>query len=535
MKKQLLTLLLVSLVGILAQGQGLENFTNFVGTAGTYSDGTFTGQDGSTWSYFQSRSDMPIVAPSPCLGKGRTPTAEVTSGVIHNGCGVLSFSYMQAFSTNVSLDVFVNGLLVGNVTSNGEVSIVKNSGSITVNTPGDFTLDFKQNSTSAGQVTIDDITWTGYSSAPLPEPTNYPTSFAGATVPYRINLSWVDATGAQMPTAYIILGSNQDNIVAPVDGSPVPNDPDLADGAGALNVNQGTLGCFFANLPSNTPYFFKIFPYTNSGSNINFKTDGSAPSVNVTTPNTVTLNAQNFSSYSLAPWTQYSVIGPQIWMIDSIHGVGGSPCAKMSGYAGSNIENEDWFISPSMNFNNYINESMTFQSAYKYAGPALEVMISNDYDGVSDPSLYNWIPLTATWSPGNWAWTPSGNINLSGVSGTAVYVGYRYMSSTTEAPTWELDDIVITGDQPVGIPAPNVSQTINIYPNPASDRVTLTFGDNLQKSVSIISVIGSEVYARTTDNGSLTIDLSSVAKGVYFIRTQYEGNATVIVNKLIVR
>ncbi len=535
MKKQFLTLLIVALSAIVAQGQGLENFANYIGTSGTYSDGTFVGQDGSTWNYFQSRSDMVIVAPNPCLGKGRTPTAEVVSGTLHNGCGVLSFSYMQAFSSNVSLDVFVNGLLVGNVTSNGEVSVVKNSGPITVNTPGDFTIDFKQNSTSAGQVSIDDITWTGYSSAPLPEPTNYPTGFAAAALPYKINLSWTDATGTQMPTAYIVLASSQNNITAPVDGTPIPNDPDLADGTGALNVNQGIQACTFANLPSNTPYFFKIFPYTNSGTNINFKTDGSAPAATITTPNTVTLNSQNFSSYSLAPWTQYSVVGAQIWMIDSIHGVGGTPCAKMSGYNGANVENEDWFISPAMNFNNYINESMTFQSAYKYAGPALELMISNDYNGVSDPSLYNWVPLTATWSPGNWAWTPSGNINLSGTSGASVYVGYRYMSSTTEAPTWELDDIVITGDQPVGIDTPGESSSVQVFPNPASGLVTITFGDNLSKEVTILSVIGSQVYSSPANSNSLTVDLSPLAKGVYFIRTHYSDSGKSNVTKLIVR
>ncbi len=535
MKNTYLTLIFVALFGLISQGQGLENFANFPGTGNTYQDGTFPGQDGSTWSFFQCRGDMTITAPTPCLGKARTPSAEITSGTIQNGCGTLSFDYMQAFSTNVSLDVYVNGLLVGNVTSNGETGIVKNSGSITVNTPGAFTFDFKQNSASAGQVSIDNITWTGYSSAPLPEPTNYPTSFTATTVPYRINLSWVDATGAQLPTAYIVLASSQNNIAAPVDGVPVVNDPNLADGTGAMNVLQGSQGCFFENLPSNTPYFFKIFPYTNSGVNINYKTDGTAPAATITTPNTVTLSNQNFSSYSLAPWVAYNVVGAQVWMIDSIHGVGGSPCAKMSGYAGGNFENEDWLISPPMNFSLYINESMTFQSAYKYAGPALEVMISNDYNGTGDPTLYNWTPLTATWSAGNWLWTPSGNINLSGVNGSAVYVGFRYMSNTTEGSTWELDDIVITGDVPVGIANPEEALAPQVFPNPASDKVALNYGDNQQKEIRILSLLGSQVFGTTTNANSCSVDVSAFAKGVYFVRTFYPESGKNVVTKLIVR
>jgi len=54
--------------------------------------------------------------------------------------------------------------------------IVKNSGTINVNAAGDFVLDFKQNSTTAGQCAIDNITWTANSTI-LPEPRNYPTNF----------------------------------------------------------------------------------------------------------------------------------------------------------------------------------------------------------------------------------------------------------------------------------------------------------------------------------------------------------------------
>lgn len=535
MKRSIVSFIFFAFIAMAAVGQGLENFANFPGTGNTYQDGTFAGQDGSTWNYWQCRGDMTITAPTPCLGKGRTPTAEITSGTLQNGCGTLSFDYMQAFSTNVALDVFVNGLLVATVTSNSETGVVKNSGSITVNTPGTFTLDFKQNSNTAGQVSIDNITWTAYSAAPLPEPTNYPTAFTGTPVPYAINLSWVDASGGQVPAAYILLASTQDNIVAPVDGTPIVNDPNLSDGTGALNVNQGVQLASFSNLQSNTPYYFKLFPYTNSGSNINYKTDGTAPALTVTTPNTVTLNSQNFNSYSLAPWTAYNVVGAQLWVIDSIHGVGGSACAKMSGYAGGNFENEDWLISPPMNFNNYINESMVFQSAYKYTGPGLEVMISNDYNGTGDPTLYNWIPLTATWSAGNWVWTSSGQINLSGVSGTAVYIGFRYMSTSTEGSTWELDDIMITGDMPVGIGNPETASNVTVYPNPASGSAVISFGDNLQKRISVVSIVGTEVFSTITEQTNLTLDLSTYARGVYLIKCENLGSKQATVTKLIVK
>ena len=147
---------------------GLETFANYPETGGTYQTGTFTGLDGSTWSYTQCRGDQIIDSKTPCIGKDRTPVSQVESGIISGGCGILSFDYMQAFSSSVNLDVYVNSTLVANI-SGGAEGVVQNSGEITVNISGDFTCQFIQNNTSSGQISIDNITWTDYS-----ETTSFP-------------------------------------------------------------------------------------------------------------------------------------------------------------------------------------------------------------------------------------------------------------------------------------------------------------------------------------------------------------------------
>ena len=88
MKKILFLISSILFLSQLSFSQGLENFANYPETGNAYHDGTFLGQDGSTWSYTQSRGDSVIAAPSPTLGKNRTPTSEVTSGSI---AGVLEF------------------------------------------------------------------------------------------------------------------------------------------------------------------------------------------------------------------------------------------------------------------------------------------------------------------------------------------------------------------------------------------------------------------------------------------------------------
>ncbi|HOS07929.1 MAG TPA: FlgD immunoglobulin-like domain containing protein, partial [Candidatus Cloacimonas acidaminovorans] len=55
------------------------------------------------------------------------------------------------------------------------------------------------------------------------------------------------------------------------------------DGTYVKNVAAGVQTATFSNLNSSTTYYFKIFPYTNSGTYINYKTDGTIPQISWTT------------------------------------------------------------------------------------------------------------------------------------------------------------------------------------------------------------------------------------------------------------
>jgi len=143
----------------------VETFVNFPETSTSYNTGTFVGVDGSTWSYVKCAggSTTQIIAPSPVLGRNQSPISEVRSGTIQGGISTLGFKYMQAFSTAVSLDVFVNDTKVATVTTlSTESAVVKTVTDIPVYITGDFTIKFIQNNSSAGQVVIDDITWSSY-------------------------------------------------------------------------------------------------------------------------------------------------------------------------------------------------------------------------------------------------------------------------------------------------------------------------------------------------------------------------------------
>jgi hypothetical protein len=104
------------------------------------------------------------------------------------------------------------------------------------------------------------------------EPTNYPTAFTcGTTTTTTIPLTWTDASAGVLPDGYLIQWSNTSygSITAPSDGTPVA---DLANATlGARNVAQGVGAYTIPSLTSGTTYFMRIWSYTNSGTNINYK------------------------------------------------------------------------------------------------------------------------------------------------------------------------------------------------------------------------------------------------------------------------
>lgn len=111
----------------------------------------------------------------------------------------------------------------------------------------------------------------GATSGPATEPQVHVTNFSGKTV----LLQWTDATGSTAPAGYLIRWSTTSygDIPVPVDGT-------IYNGASDNYVLQGVQQLRLGNLNPGT-YYFKLYPYTGSGENINYKTDGSVPQMSL--------------------------------------------------------------------------------------------------------------------------------------------------------------------------------------------------------------------------------------------------------------
>ncbi|HLV91569.1 MAG TPA: T9SS type A sorting domain-containing protein, partial [Aequorivita sp.] len=154
-------LLVVSvLLSSMTFAQGHETFDNLDLTGNSYLNGSFVGQDGITWTYGQSRGDIELNGKALTLGRNRAEDMFLESAALTNGVGTLEFSYSQAFSNPVNLEVLVNGVLVYTATSDDEQGVIKSSGLITVEAEAGAVIKF--NNPNGAQVTLDDIIWTAF-------------------------------------------------------------------------------------------------------------------------------------------------------------------------------------------------------------------------------------------------------------------------------------------------------------------------------------------------------------------------------------
>ena len=159
------------------------------------------------------------------------------------------------------------------------------------------------------------------------------------------------------------------------------------------------------------------------------------------------LFADDFSSNNLNNWTVISVAGEQQWEITPYGNP--APSAKISGFSGGSNANEDWLITSTIDLSTLSTVTLNFQSVVRYNGPSLEVYASSDYSGGDPTSDGNWIELSVTLDTdsSSWSsWTDSGNIDLSSYAGGNVYIAFKYVSTSSASATYEIDNVLLTGE-----------------------------------------------------------------------------------------
>lgn len=191
-------------------------------------------------------------------------------------------------------------------------------------------------------------------------------------------------------------------------------------------------------------------------------------------------------------WTFVTVTGNKPWIIGTYNN---NKYANANGY-GDDVENEQWCISPAFDLTQHFGQDviLTFRNAMKFNGPTLQLLFSNNYDG-QNPSSATWQPLSFTASPGNYTWTESGEIDLSGFNGNNCYIGFKYTSvpGTDGAAAWEIDDVMIMAGGAVSNPVLNATPTaVNmsyiVNQGPSQAQSYSLYASNLQGAGLIMAL-----------------------------------------------
>ena len=156
----------------------------------------------------------------------------------------------------------------------------------------------------------------------------------------------------------------------------------------------------------------------------------------------------------LGDFLTVNVLGDQVWAWDSYKYM------KMTGYvSGAYFDNEDWLVSPAMNFTERVTPWLTFMHVGRYFGDtgtskdkmktAITVWVSTKSDGTSINAA-DWTKLTIPEagypSGGNWTFITSTAIDLSAYAGKDnIRIAFKYLSSGADgaAGTWEVKNVYV--------------------------------------------------------------------------------------------
>jgi hypothetical protein len=72
----------------------------------------------------------------------------------------------------------------------------------------------------------------------------------------------------------------------------------------------------------------------------------------------------------------------------------------------------------------------------------------------------------------------------------------------------------------------NFNTTFTLLPNPANESITIT-STSIFNTVEIVSFLGQTILSQPANGNRLTLDVSNLTNGVYFVRIITENGASV--------
>jgi hypothetical protein len=68
---------------------------------------------------------------------------------------------------------------------------------------------------------------------------------------------------------------------------------------------------------------------------------------------------------------------------------------------------------------------------------------------------------------------------------------------------------------------------VNIYPNPAKNKLNLVFEEDSPRIISLNDILGKEIFSKPLENKNVTIDTDQFENGIYFLKITRNSRSTV--------
>ena len=172
----------------------------------------------------------------------------------------------------------------------------------------------------------------------------------------------------------------------------------------------------------------------------------------------------------------------------------------------------------------------------------LELSVKGNSNNWFPEYLDEWLKSTYIWLWDGWPCSidntlKSSNktINQVGVHPDELYIRFVFVSDSVQRQKcgWIIDDIKINGDI-MGIEDnKQLTEMINLYPNPYSDQLNIIISEQLiLDKILIINNLGEVMSTYTITDKHMSLDINKYPTGLYFV--QFFNNERLILTKKII-
>lgn len=173
---------------------------------------------------------------------------------------------------------------------------------------------------------------------------------------------------------------------------------------------------------------------------------------------------------------------------------------KASAYVNkTNYAAESWLVSPAVDLTQATTATLTFTHIINFGK---DLMSTNQTLWVSEANTENWEQVTIpTYPDGNsWEEAESGDIDLSKYAGKTIKLGFKYISTSSSAATWEVYNVKVVANGGSG----------TVDPNPDPDPEPTPTGSELYIS-EYVEGSSNNKYLELYNPTDQAIDLSQYA------------------------